>query len=163
MSNYSTRGFYRPKTYMFYITLSDKSFYDLENPQGFSASTTYLVEPIAVDNLTEAQLALDEIKQRSLVSCDGILHTYHSRSTKPLSIKVFGHRYADQHKQVAKAKRKQAMGDALARHLYDTYEDNVEIIANKQYNLCDNHVVPREDLVDFTEVVFDILKGGGAQ
>lgn len=163
MSNHAARGYYRPKTYMFYITLSDKSFYDLENPQGFGASTNYLVEPIAVDSLAEAQLALDEIKQRALVSCDGILHNHRSRRLKPLSIKVFGHRYTDQRKQVAKTKRKQTMRNALARHLYDTYEDNVDIIANKKYNLCDNHIVPRKDLVDFTEVVFDILKEGGAR
>lgn len=161
--NHPARGYYHPKTYMFYITLSDKSFYDLENPQGLSTSANYLVEPIAVDSLAEAQLVLDEIKQRSLVSCDGALHTYRSRRLKPLSIKVFGYRYTDQHKKVSKAKRKQAMGNALARHLYDTYKDNVDIIANKQYNLCDNHIVPRKDLVDFTEVVFDNLKGGGAR
>lgn len=163
MSNHSARGHNRPKTYMFYITLSDKSFYDLENPQGLNTSAKYLVEPIAVDNLADAQLVLDEIKQRSLVSCDEVLYTFRRHQPKPITIKVFGYRYANQHKHVAKLKRKQAMGNALARHLYDTYEDNVDIIANKQYNLCDNHIVPRKDLVDFTEVVFDILKEGGAQ
>lgn len=163
MPKHSTRGLYRPKTLMFYLTYSDKSFYDLENPHGLNTGAEYLVEPISVDSLAKAQLVLDEIKQRSLVSCNGVLHTFRRRRPKPLSIKVFGYRYTDQRKHVTKLKRKQDMGNAIARHLYDTYEDNVDIIANKQYNLCDNHIVPRKDLVEFTKVVFDILKEGGTQ
>lgn len=163
MPNHSARGFYRPKTYMFYTTLSDKSFYDFEGPNGLTSITTYLVKPIAVNSLAEAELVLDEIKQRSLVSCDGILHAYRSRQLEPLSIKVFGYRYADQRKRVAELKRKQAMSGALAQRLYDTYADNITVIADKQYELCDNHIVPREDLVNFTETLFNILKEGGVR
>ena len=163
MSNYPTRGHNRPKTYMFYITHSDKSFYDFEDPNGLTSITTYLVKPIAVNSLADAQLILDEIKQRSLVSCDEVPYTFRRRQPKPLSIKVFGYRYADQRKRVAKLKRKQTMSGTLAQRLYDTYADNITVIADEQYELCDNHIIPREDLVDFTETVFDILKEGGAR
>lgn len=163
MPNHSARGYNRPKTYMFYITRSDKSFYDLEDPHGLNASAKYLVEPIAINSLAEAELVLNEIEQRSLVSCDGILYTFRRHQLEPLSVKVFGYRQANQRKQVAKAKRKQAISNALARRLYDAYADNIDIIDNKPYELCDNHIVPREDLADFTEVVFDILKEGGAR
>lgn len=163
MPNCPARGFYRPKTYMFYITQSDKSFYDLEDPHGLNASAKYLVKPIAVNSLAEAELVLDEIKQRSLVSCDEALYTFRRHQPKPTTIKVFGYRYADQRKHVAKLKRKQAISNALARRLHDAYADNITVIADKQYELCDNHIVPREDLVDFTETVFNILKEGGAR
>lgn len=163
MPNHSARGFYRPKTYIFYTTLSDKSFYDFEDPNGLTSITTYLVKPIAVNSLAEAELVLNEIKQRSLVSCDEALYTFRRRQPKPIAIKVFGYRYADQRKRVAELKRKQAMSGALAQRLYDTYADNITVIADKQYELCDNHIVPREDLVDFTETVFNILKEGGVR
>ena len=163
MPNHSARGYDRPKTYMFYTTLSDKSFYDFEDPNGLTSITTYLVKPIAVNSLAEAELVLNEIKQRSLVSCDEGIYTFRRRQPKPITIKVLGHRHADQRKRVAKLKRKQAMSGTLAQRLYDAYADNIDIIDNKLYELCDNHIVPREDLADFTEVVFDILKEGGAR
>ena len=155
------RGFYRPKTLMFYLTYSDKSFYDLENPHGLNTGAEYLVEPITVNNLAEAQLVLDEIKQRSLVLCNGVLHTFRRRP-KPLSIKVFGYRYDGQRKHVAKLKRKQHMGNAIARRLSEQYDDNTRTIGEDTYSVRGHHVVPEDIYIDFVTIIFDYLQGGDA-
>ena len=162
MPKHSTRGYNRPKTYMFYLTYSDKSFYDLENPHSLNTGAEYLVEPIAVNSLAEAQLVLDEIKQRSLVSCNGILYTFRRRQLKPLSIKVFGYRYADQHKHVAKLKRKQDMGNAIARRLFEQYDDNTRTIGEATYSVHGRHMVPKDVYVDFVTTIFNYLQGGEA-
>ena len=156
------RGFYRPKTYMFYLTYSDKSFYDLENPHGLDTGAEYLVKPIAVNNLAEAQLVLDEIKQRSLVSCNGVLHTFRRRRPKPLSIKVLGYRYDGQRKRVAKLKRKQHMGNAIARCLFEQYNGNTRTIGKDTYSVHGHHVLPEDIYIDFVTTIFDYLQGGDA-
>lgn len=162
MPNHSARGFYRPKTYMFYTTLSDKNFYDFEDPNGLTSITTYLVKPIAVNSLAEAELILDEIKQRSLVSCDEALYTFRRRQPKPLSIKVFGYRYADQRKQVAKGERKQDMGNTIARRLSEQYDDNTRTIGENTYSVHSYHMVPEDVYIDFITTIFDYLQGGEA-
>lgn len=156
------RGFYRPKTLMFYLTYSDKSFYDLENPHGLNTGTEYFVEPIAVDSLAKAQLVLDEIKQRSLVSCNGVLHTFRHRRPKPLSIKVFGYRYDGQRKHVTKLKRKQDMRNAIAQRLFEQYNSNTRTIGENTYSVHGHHVVPEDVYIDFITTIFDYLQGGEA-
>lgn len=159
-NQYYRRGFYRPKTYMFYLTYSDKSFYDLENPHGLNTGAEYLVEPIAVNSLAETQLVLDEIKQRSLVSCNGVLHTFRRRRPKPLSIKVFGYRYDGQRKHVTKLKRKQDMGNAIARRLSEQYDDNTRTIGKDTYSVHSYHMVPKDVYSDFITTIFDYFQGG---
>lgn len=160
MPKHSTRGYNRPKTYMFYLTYSDKSFYDLENPHGLNTGAEYLVEPIAVNSLAEAQLVLDEIKQRSLVSCNGALHTFRRRRPKPLSIKVFGYRYDGQRKRVTKLKRKQDMGNTIARRLFEQYNGNTRTIGENTYSVHGHHVVPEDVYIDFVTTIFDYFQGG---
>lgn len=162
MPKHSARGYNRPKIYMFYLTYSDKSFYDLENPHGLNTSAEYLVKPIAVNSLAEAQLVLDEIKQRSLVSCNGTLHTFRRRRPKPLSIKVFGYRYTDQRKHVTKLKRKQDMGNAVAQRLFEQYNDNTRTIGENTYSVHGHHVVPEDIYIDFVTTIFNYLQGGEA-
>lgn len=160
MPKHSARGYNRPKTYMFYLTYSDKSFYDLENPHGLNTGAEHLVEPIAVNSLAEAQLVLDEIKQRSLVSCNGVLHTFRRRRPKPLSIKVFGYRYTDQRQHVSKLKRKQDMGNAIARRLFEQYNGNTRTIGKNTYSVHDHHVLPEDVYIDFVTTIFDYFQGG---
>lgn len=160
MPKHSTRGYNRPKTYMFYLTYSDKSFYDLENPHGLNTGAEYLVEPIAVNSLAEARLVLDEIKQRSLVSCNGALHTFRRRRPKPLSIKVFGYRYDGQRKRVTKLKRKQNMGNAIARCLFEQYNGNTRTIGENTYSVHGHHVLPEDVYIDFVTTIFDYFQGG---
>lgn len=162
MPKHSARGYNRPKTYMFYLTYSDKSFYDLENPHGLNTGAEYLVEPITVNSLAKAQLVLDEIKQRSLVSCNGALHTFRRRRPKPLSIKVFGYRYDGQRKHVAKLKRKQHMENAIARRLFEQYNGNTRTIGKNTYSVHSHHVLPEDVYIDFVTTIFDYLQGGDA-
>lgn len=162
MPKHSTRGYNRPKTLMFYLTYSDKSFYDLENPHGLNTGAEYLVEPIAVNSLAEAQLVLDEIKQCSLVSCNGALHTFRRRRPKPLSIKVLGYRYTDQRQHVSKLKRKQDMGNTIAQRLFEQYDGNTRTVGKNTYSIHGHHVVPEDIYIDFVTTIFDYLQGGEA-
>lgn len=156
------RGFYRPETIRFYIARQDKSCHGI-NEDGDIIST------LALGNLVDAQLVLDEIKQHSLVACDEIIYTYRIRHDKPHNPKPMSNRYANLRRQIGEANARRAFCETLDQRLYGEERFYISFkqktsdgrIVTGYHHLVNNRIVPPSDIFDFVEVVSKIIRKEG--
>lgn len=156
------RGYYRPETIRFYITRQDKSCHGLDEDGD-------IINTLALGNLVDAQLVLDEIKQHSLVACDEVIYTYRIRRDKPATVKPMSNRYANLRKRTAKAYTKREFIDCLNQQLYgeDTFYIDFEHktpdgrIVTGYHHLVNNRIVPPSDIFDFAGKIREIIRKEG--
>lgn len=155
------RGFYRPETIRFYIARQDKSCCGIDEDGD-------IINTLALGNLVDAQLVLDEIKQHSLVACDEVIYTYRIGRDKPKTVKPMSKRYVNLHKRTAKAYAERDFIDCLNQHLYGQeiiYIDFEHKTSDGRtvtgyHNLVNNRIVPSSDIFDFVGKVREIIRKG---
>lgn len=153
------RGYYRPQTIRFYITRQDKSCHGIDEDGD-------IISTLALGNLANAQLVLDEIKQHSLVACDEAIYTYRIRRDKPATAKPMNKRYVNLRKRTAKAYAERNFIDWLNQHLYGQeiiYIDFEHKTSDGRtvtgyHNLVNNHIVPPSDIFDFAGKIREIIR-----
>lgn len=156
------RGFYRPETIRFYIVRQDKSCYGIDEDGD-------IISTLALGNLADAQLVLDEIKQHSLVACDDVVYTYRVRRDKPATVKPMSKRYVNLRKRTAKAYAEHNFIDGLNMHLYGQeiiYIDFEHKTSDGRtvtgyHNLVNNRIAPPSDIFDFAEKIREIIRKEG--
>lgn len=156
------RGFYRPETIRFYIARQDKSCCGIDEDGD-------IINTLALGNLVDAQLVLDEITQHSLVACDEVIYTYRIRRDKPKTAKPMSNRYANLRKRTAKAYAERNFIGGLNMHLYgqDTFYIDFEHkttngrIVTGHHSLVNNRIVPRNDIFDFAGKIREIIRKEG--
>jgi hypothetical protein len=156
------RGYYRPQTIRFYIARQDKSCCGIDEDGD-------IINTLALDNLADAQPILDEIKQHSLVACDGVIYTYRIRRDKPATAKPMSNRYANLRKRTAKAYAERNFIDSLNQHLYGQEIIYIDFehktsdgrIVTGYHNLVNNRIVPSSDIFDFAGKIREIIRKEG--
>ena len=158
-NQHPARSFYRPEAIRFYIARQDKSCCGIDEDGD-------IISTLALGNLVDAQLVLDEIKQHSLVACDEVIYTYRIRRDKPATVKPMSNRYANLRKRAAKAYAERNFIDCLNQHLYgqDTFYIDFEHktsdgrIVTGHHHLVNNHIVPPSDIFDFAGKIREIIR-----
>lgn len=153
------RGFYRPETIRFYIARQDKSCCGIDEDGD-------ILNTLALGNLADAQLVLDEIKQHSLVACDEVIYTYRIRRDKPATAKPMSKRYANLRKRTAKAYAERNFIDSLNQHLYGQeiiyidfeHKTNNGRIVTGHHSLVNNRIVPSSDIFNFAGKLREIIR-----
>ena len=156
------RGFYRPETIRFYIIRQDKSCHGIDEDGD-------IISTLALGNLVDADLVLDEIKQHSLVACDEVIYTYRIHRDKPATTKPMSNRYANLRKRAAKAYAEREFIDGLNMRLYgeDTFYIDFEHktsdgrIVTGHHHIVNNRIVPRSDIFDFAGKIREIIRKEG--
>lgn len=156
------RGFYRPETIKFYIARQDKSCCGIDEDGD-------IINTLALGNLVDAQLVLDEIKQHSLVACDEVIYTYRIRREKPATVKPMSNRYANLRKRVAEANVRRVFCRTVDDHLYAEKTFSIQFkqkltdntIVTGHHELVNNRIVPSSDIFDFAEKIRKIIRKEG--
>lgn len=156
------RGYYRPQTIRFYITRQDKSCCGIDEDGD-------IINTLALGNLIDAQLVLDEIKQHSLVACDEVIYTYRVHRDKLATVKPMSNCYANIRKRTAKAYTERDFIDGLNMHLYGQeiiyidfeHKTNDGRIVTRYHNLVNNRIVPSSDIFDFAGKIREIIRKEG--
>lgn len=155
-------GFYRPETIRFYIARQDKSCCGIDEDGD-------IISTLALGNLVDAQLVLDEIKQHSLVACDEVIYTYRIRRDKPATAKPMSNRYVNLRKRIAKAYAERNFIDCLNQHLYGQEIIYIDFehktsdgrIVTGHHHLVNNRIVPQSDIFDFAGKIREIIRKEG--